>query len=370
MNHLVQETARKLFGIEKPLAITMWDFSWIERRWSGAGFEDWDKALEELVERGYNAVRIEAYPQLAARDIHKEWTLIPVWNTQTWGSPAVNRINLEKDFREFLKACRRHHVKVALSSWFREDEDNIRMQIKSPADHADVWIRTLDYIKEWGELDNILYVDLCNEYPLDLWIPFLGGDCNTRRTDKKALDWMRETFSLFKRAYPNIPTTFSYTVPYPDVNEDVSFLDFLEVHIWMAQVSDFYDKVGYNYERFSDVGYTNMALKGEKLYKGNEQHYKQCLEKGIKKLAQWSINSEKPLITTECWSVVDYKDGPLLNWDWVLDLNRFGVEVAAKTGCWAGIATSNFCAPQFVGMWREVEWHKEMTQLIHDSWNQ
>lgn len=23
-------------------AITMWDFSWLERRWPGAGYEDWD----------------------------------------------------------------------------------------------------------------------------------------------------------------------------------------------------------------------------------------------------------------------------------------------------------------------------------------
>jgi len=48
----------------KPLALTMWDFSWLERRWSGAGYEDWDQALTELVERGYNAVRIDAYPHL------------------------------------------------------------------------------------------------------------------------------------------------------------------------------------------------------------------------------------------------------------------------------------------------------------------
>jgi hypothetical protein len=31
-----------------PRAITMWDFSWLERRWPGAGYEDWDKALSEL----------------------------------------------------------------------------------------------------------------------------------------------------------------------------------------------------------------------------------------------------------------------------------------------------------------------------------
>lgn len=45
-----------------PLAITMWDFSWIERRWDSAGFEDWNAALDGVKERGYDAVRIDAFP--------------------------------------------------------------------------------------------------------------------------------------------------------------------------------------------------------------------------------------------------------------------------------------------------------------------
>ena len=59
--------------------ITMWDFSWIERQWSGAGFEDWDLALRELTERGYEAVRIDAFPHLLAEDPERVWTLLPVW---------------------------------------------------------------------------------------------------------------------------------------------------------------------------------------------------------------------------------------------------------------------------------------------------
>ena len=47
-----------------PMAITMWDFSWLERRWPGAGYEDWDMALDELKERGYNCIRIDAFPHL------------------------------------------------------------------------------------------------------------------------------------------------------------------------------------------------------------------------------------------------------------------------------------------------------------------
>ena len=58
--------------ISHPLAITMWDFSWLERRWPGAGYEDWDRALDELQERGYDAVRIDAYPHLVALDAQRE----------------------------------------------------------------------------------------------------------------------------------------------------------------------------------------------------------------------------------------------------------------------------------------------------------
>jgi len=37
-----------LVGFSQPLAITMWDFSWLEHRWPGAGYEDWIKETCEL----------------------------------------------------------------------------------------------------------------------------------------------------------------------------------------------------------------------------------------------------------------------------------------------------------------------------------
>ena len=43
-----QSTSARLRNIQHPLAITMWDFSWLERRWPGAGYDDWDLALDGL----------------------------------------------------------------------------------------------------------------------------------------------------------------------------------------------------------------------------------------------------------------------------------------------------------------------------------
>jgi len=80
--------------LTRPLAITMWDFSWLERRWPGAGNEDWDVALDELRARGYDALRIDAYPHLVAADARREWELVPCWNQQDRGSPAKNRVRV------------------------------------------------------------------------------------------------------------------------------------------------------------------------------------------------------------------------------------------------------------------------------------
>ena len=72
----------------RPYAITMWEFSWIERRWPGAGYENWDQALDELVERGYNAVRIDAFPHLIAVDPNRVWTIHSDGQDGDWGRRA------------------------------------------------------------------------------------------------------------------------------------------------------------------------------------------------------------------------------------------------------------------------------------------
>ena len=150
--------------------------------------------------------------------------------------------------------------------------------------------------------------------------------------------------------------------------QDVSFLDFLELHLWMAQhASDFYEKVGYHYERFESKGYENVVDRAEPLYRQDPAHWQDALRRSIHGLAEWSRASKKALATTECWALVDYKDWPLLDWGWIQELCEVGVRTAAETGRWFAIATSNFCGPQFRGMWRDVAWHRRMTDVIHGA---
>jgi len=359
-----------------PLAITMWEFSWLERRWPGAGYEDWDQALSELVERGYDAIRIDAFPHLISEDPEKEFLLLPHWSVQDWGSPQINRVQVQPHLNKFLEKCREYKVRVGLSSWFRKDEDDVRMKLHSPEKLGQAWLAVLKSIDEGGVLDTIFYVDLCNEWTGPAWCPFFENDPPeaiwTGWHTEKSQAWMRESIALLKTEYPDLPFTFSFT---GEVNNKTlekgpfGMLDFLEPHIWMTSFNgaEFYREVGYDFDLFTYDSYRNLALHGERVYQERKEHWQQGLSEQIRLAADWSRQSGQGLITTECWGVVDFKDGPLLNWDYVKELCALGTEEAARTGRWLAISTSNFCGPQFVGMWRDISWHMRLTDLIHQA---
>lgn len=354
-----------------PYAITMWDFSWLERRWPGAGFEDWDQALGELVERGYDTVRIDAYPHLVAAGAERTWELLPQWNQQDWGAPALVEVQVLPALVEFIAKAREHGVRVALSTWFRQDRDDVRMRIDSPEAHARVWSDTLRHLRDADVLDTVRFVDLCNEFPLPVWAPFLyGGDAGEplRRSGDRVNHWTSTAIRELRREWPDLDFTFSVTKQYDDLaDQDVSEFDLLEPHLWMASSTDFYQRVGYGFERFETTGYENVVARALSTYRGDQERYDRELFEGIDRLADWSRATGKPLVTTECWSIVDYKDWPGLDWGWVKELNERAVRRAAATGRWAGLATSNFCSPQFRGMWRDVAYHRRLTDLITSS---
>lgn len=366
-------------NLTHPLAIAMWDFSWLERRWPGAGYEDWDKALDELKERGYDAVRIDAYPHLIASEPEREWELLPVWDQHDWGSPALTKIRVQPALNEFISKCAERDVKVGLSTWFRQERYDVRMRIGSPEDLGGIWRSTLDSIAEAGLLENVLWVDLCNEWPLPVWAPFLklnSEDADTdggpSRTLPEVRYWMAESIATVRQAYPDLDYCFSFASEYETWQEqDVSFMDHLQPHIWMVQPewSNFDEKIGFNEEKamFDPKQYEILARNAETMYKETPDYWKSCLKNGIDVAAEWSHRSDKPLITTEGWAVVAYKDWPLLDWDWVKELCAFGVKEASDTGRWIGLSTSHFCGPQFVGMWQDVGWHRRLTDLIHDG---
>jgi hypothetical protein len=107
-----------------------------------------------------------------------------------------------------------------------------------------------------------------------------------------------------------------------------------------------------------------VAERAEAVYRANEAYWQAGLTEAIDRYAAFSRRQKRLLVTTECWGIVDYKDWPRLDWGWVKELCEVGTLHALGTKRWWAVATSNFCGPQFHGMWRDVGWHQKLTKAI------
>lgn len=356
--------------LTQPKAITMWDFSWLERRFPEAGYDDWDNALDGLVERGYDAVRIDAYPHLVSAGPEKDWRLLPIWTCNDWGSPSEIEVQVMPALLEFVRKCRDRGIAVGLSSWFREDTSAQRDLIGSPERHGEIWLSVLRRIDEAGLLDSLLYVDLCNEFPDPTWAPFywLDGRENADWGTAAAREWMRRSIGLLRGEYPDLDYTFSFASHLFDRTEvNLRMLDFLEPHTWMTRDSEFYERIGYSYQKFTNEGYLRVAKQARPLYDHARDYWQERLKANIETIAEWSKKQQKRVVTTEAWAIVDYKDWPGLDWGWVKELNELAVGWASDTGRWAAICQSNFCGPQFRGNWKDVAYHRRITDRIRSG---
>jgi hypothetical protein len=182
---------------------------------------------------------------------------------------------------------------------------------------------------------------------------------------------MQKTIEIMVSKYPQLPFTFSFDHYEAGIlqNNPAPYLDFIEQHIWMASLNkgEFNNAVGITWDGFKIDDIKRLVEKSEALYKSKPAYWNNILTTSIHQFAADATAANKPLITTECWSIVNYKDYPMLNWQWVKDTCALGVSTAAATGQWVAIGTSNFCGPQFKGMWQDIAWHKKMTTLIKNS---
>ena len=363
-------------GTTRGRANAMWDFSWLERTYAGGGYEDWGKALDELVERGYDAVRIDCYPHLVGADPDRTWTMRPCWTQHDWGAPFDVDVTPGPALVGFLDACAHRDVSVMLSSWFRQDTTDQRLAVNTPELFAASWIATLELVERAGHLDRIAFVDLANEFALSRYNAYLyprgttAAYVNTAsRLEPRLRAWVASTLALVRDAYPQLPLCYSFCTEYDTwEQQDVSAFDLLELHIWMTHpvTSSFNDGIGFDLGSSGDdpVGYETIAAKGEAYYRANTEALVADLAATIALAAAWSERASLPVVTTESWSIITYKDGPNLDWGWVKEGCQTGVDLALATGRWASLSTSNFCGPQYRGMWDDVAWHQAVTDRI------
>jgi hypothetical protein len=384
------------FKLETKYAVAMWDFSWLVRRTGDeAEYADWDKVLDELAQRGYNCVRIDAFPHLLAKGqdgkLVEQFTVLPQAGNFMWGNHKPVQVEPRKALVEFIGKAAGRGIYVGLSAWYNRDTlDRIGM-IQSPQDYAHIWLETLDLLAEAGLHDRIVWVDVCNEFPINWWAP--GPYSEIFRSNKHGTMWMLRNMqrnwddevkqrirSYFEGAimplrerYPDLKYTFSFqSLGSRQMQEiDVSAFDVAEVHIWVSDYLRWMVASGQVLMHVGLPGYPRNirihARRMAKLYPKHRDEYTKLLESRIEFWSEWGKRNGIPLFTTEAWGPISYDDvapgGAGGEWDWVKDICEQGVRMASERG-WKGMCTSNFCQPHFEGMWADVQWHKRMTDLI------
>lgn len=373
-------------------SVTMWEFSWLVRR-AGAESEyaDWDRVLDELAERGYDCIRLDAFPHLVAAgpdgDRRERFTVLPQPAHFMWGNHAPVDVEPRAALVEFVRKARERGISVGLSTWFNDDTTHRAASVATVADYARIWDETLAVLGDAGLLDSVAWVDLCNEWPLGQWargafpliFPHIEGNFGAFGRAWSP-DEVRGVSSYFdailplKARYPALRFTFSFAPIGVDnlFRLDARHFGLVETHIWLnTDVPDFTAQT----EAAPVLAGTAGALAThlahvDRVYWPERERWLAPLAARMDAWAAWARERGLPLVTTEGWASVLYDDMPVPSgrpaWQYVKDVGEAAVGLAIAKGWW-GICTSNFAQPHFPGMWADAAWHRRMTDAIRGA---
>ncbi|MDN3697504.1 cellulase-like family protein [Vibrio cortegadensis] len=397
---MYQMTGKELFESGKRFAVTMFEYSWmVQRTGLQAEYADWDKVLDEVVERGYDCIRIDAFPHVLKKDADgnrpAEVTFQPIPADFMWGNHAEVTVNVAEGLVEFVQKAKDRGIYIGLSSWYNNTVCDRKSLMKTPEDYISAWTDVLDLLAENDLLDGIVWVDVCNEFPLNHWAPhaysYIAEEPVGTPMDAKALehlesDWDEEYVARMNEYLVGVPKKLKVKYPqfkYAFSNQcygednflkgDFSELDMVDPHIWATDDMATAMEIGF-FETLEPnqfpVGVANMRKKAEAAVKEDVDVFTDILDERTEKWADAAKERNVELVTTEAWCCVAYEDlsqnGHLGEWDWVKAVLETGVDFAIDRG-WKGICTSNFAEPHFEGMWQDVEWHKRMTDRIRNG---
>jgi hypothetical protein len=385
----------KISGIKKPLAIAMWDYSWILRHHRYGEFENWDMVLEGLAERGYNAIRIDAMPQYVAADtsgqIDQEFRSVKDgWRPSVWGNDYTMSFRPRDALLEFLPKCHRYGIKVGLATWFIRHGTERKDIFREKGGLLRAWDETLTFLKTNDLLDNIIYVDLLNEYPNWHGYDWFKEEMNKlsgmekQKTDNRDANLpepgalARKGSTLQQEFYNEFINTMIKTLQnkYPELDFfasldsamdldkiDLENFNAMDYHIWFAH-SD-------GIPGLKEINALDQTLDYRKVYAGLLSYWtynKKSLVKWMDdRLTAISATASKNNIVcgnTEGWGPIFWFDHPELDWNWVKESGNICVDLARKHENYKFICTSNFTHPQFRGMWEDISWHRKITSVI------
>ena len=390
----------KLGQLKRPLAIAMWDFSWILRHHRLGEFADWDGVLDGLVLRGYNAVRIDCMPQFVAsgpdgRTTEEFYCRKTTWKPTLWGNDFSTRIRAREALLEFLPLCRQRGVRVGLASWFLDHGSGRQDLFGEPDGLARAWTETLEFLDGNSLLDDsILYVDVLNEYPFwhgyrwltrelerradveqfrkenpDAHVPNVEDVGQAGRFNRLQKQFYNASLAKLirglKQRWPRLDYLASLDSGMPLRGIDLADFDALDYHVWFTHNEDLRQKTDYGriHALAADAEFGQVYAGMRQYWQDNRSTLVQWMDERMGAIAAAAEEQGIPCGNTEGWGPIMWMDHPELDWRWVKESGDVCVGLALDHG-YRFICTSNFTHPQFPGLWNDLAWHQRLTGMI------
>jgi Sugar-binding cellulase-like len=366
------------------LTIAMWDQAFLMRHMPGGSFADYDRVLDETVERGYNTVRLDPLPQYV--DLRKPDQILswgdPHQPFMPWGADTAVSGPIGNWIIDFIeKLHKRPSLNYTLSAWWGMSEHPpVLRRPKNMLEGAEMWaVQLTDWKKRFG-FDRLVYVDLANETPyffpglMERFKKVTGASWGESLTFSPAqisflAEEVNKPLALLRGEFPELRFTVSIHGDLRWLHVPVE-LDCLDVHFyadadprWTHRtrfdkfISEGLFKNDSWFAQFSERATKTSALMAPMLRA--RQRFK------MGQFATWAAETGSPLTTSEAWSSWYYFDSPNLDWSWLLDWSAWTVEDAIACKFW-GWTTFNYAQPQFA-VWKDVPWHRALNERFLQS---
>jgi hypothetical protein len=373
----------------------MWDFSWLTQHYPGGAFADFDRAADALVERGFNTVRIDAFPLvIGALKSENETITLPGDPLANWGMSDRDREHAPvRELIEFMRAMKRRGLSVILSSWGKDCKEypgRTTALAKDRAGFRKCWERTLDILGSADALDPVLYVDLDQEFPY--FSPFQNelNELATKPAANRSLetameeagqfeqgltrlawkpaqmDYVRGLFSemlpAFQARYPRLRFTYSLTSFHKEVRAlGLQLFDVLELHLWIHSPR-FDNRSGFN-NLTKDRGARSYQDYAGRLVATLDTVGPMLVQEMRNKLAfarAWADEIAAPVVTTEAWGPWWHMDHPDLDWGWLRDWCEQCMTLAGEYKFW-GVTPWNYSHPYWKN-WADAAWYRKVNK--------
>lgn len=351
----------------------MWDFAFLSRHSVGDSFSDYDKTLDEAVERGYNTIRIDPLPQTIDLTQPEIICCGPKLTNQPfnpWDQPKGFEGPCGLWLLEFMEKLLSRNLHYILSAWNKPIAPG-----DSLSDLETMTARWQIMLREWKkrfDFGNCIFVDLSNEFPY-----FLEGYMESSSEGmpmwsdgwkEKIRNEVNGCLRTLRNEFPELRFTISLhgDPRWIDVGLE---LDCMDIHFYADADQRFSDRT--NFDRIS-----SQLLQNENLYADFSRRcvashsamapmYRARQRSRLSQFASWAADAGIPLTTSESWSSWFYIDHPDMDWAWLLEWSEWTVEDALDFQMW-GYTPHNYLQPQFAN-WKDVAWHRGLTNRFLES---